>query len=97
METVVTHQPTVNGHAETRAAEVPLTQRQASVIARIIATLALGTERAARWFVLVFACALFAVTMWQPDRLVIPVVFSLLIVTPMWWRTMFPRKEPRDG
>lgn len=96
MDATTERETAVNG-AALRAHEIPLTARQASWAGYFIKTLAMHTERAARWFVMLFACALFGLTFAYPDRLVIALVFAVVIFAPMWWRTMFPRKEPRDG
>lgn len=81
-----------------RPGDVPLTPRQAVVIARIIKALGEGSERAARLVVLLVACALFAtVALWKgisiETRVIAVVLFAVLIFAPMWWRTMFPRKD----
>lgn len=78
--------------------DVPLTPRQAGVIARIIRALGEGSERAARLFVLLVASVLFAtVALWRgiaiETRLIAVVLFAALVFAPMWWRTMFPKSN----
>ena len=94
MEAVVTPEM-ANGRAT--PSDVPLTPRQSSVLARIIATLALHTERAARWVVMLAACVFFGVTLLKAtdsvERLVIAAMFAALVFLPMWWRTLFPKGD----
>ena len=88
----------VNGNVR-QPSEIPLTATQAKWLARIITTLALHTERAARWVVLLVMCGSYGFALWRPttDRSLTFVLFAVLIFAPMWWRTMFPKKESRDG